>query len=461
MQHDTRWAALLCVPVILVYLNSLAGSFQFDDFNVVVLNPAVHSLAAWWRDLGAGIRPLLKLTYAINWTLGTEAFGFHVVNIAVHLANTVLVFMLASLVVGSYVDRIARHAPIAAMSAALLFALHPVQTEAVTYISGRSSSLMAMFFLGATVSYVVGSLRDQRFQMHVLSPILFALALATKESAICLPFALIAWELSRRHPYSWLRIVHRLCMHWIVLLVAAVGLLIHPVYGERIVPDLDSQSAYVNLLTQIDAISYLVARLAVVYPLNIDPDLRIVTAWTTPLAIKGMLLVTAIALGVWALRRRPWIGFGILWFFVQLAPTNSFLPRLDLANDRQLYLGGVGVFIAIGAEIAVLRHREALVARITRMAMALLLMAFAGLTVLRNRDYATEITLWEQTALVSPEKPRAFNNLGFAYSAAGCLRQAEAAYQEALRLKPEYTIAQDNLARLGERRRLESSRECK
>ncbi len=461
MQRDTRWAALLCVPVTLVYLNSLAGSFQFDDFNVIVLNPVVHSLDAWWRDLGAGIRPLLKLTYAINWTLGPEAFGFHVFNIAIHLANTVLVFVLARLVISGYGNPVASHAPFAAVLAALLFALHPAQTEAVTYISGRSSSLMAMFYLGAAVSYVAGSLREQRWLLHALSPLLFALAMATKESAICLPFALIAWELSRHRPHAWLHIARRLWMHWTVLLVAAVGLSNHSVYGERIVPDFDPQSAYVNLLTQIDAVGYLVARLAVVYPLNIDPDLRSVTSWTAPLALKGMFLVAAIALGVWTLRRRPWIGFGILWFFVQLAPTNSFLPRLDLANDRQLYLAGIGVFVALGVELEMLRHRAVLAGRIIPTVLALILVAFAGLTVLRNRDYATEINLWEQTARVSPYKARVFNNLGYAYGAAGCLRQAEVGYRAALHLQPAYTIARHNLARLVERSQSASSRECK
>ncbi len=460
MQRDTRWAALLCVPVTLVYLNSLAGSFQFDDFNVIVLNPVVHSLAAWWGDLGVGIRPLLKLSYAINWTLASEASGFHVVNIAIHLANTFLVFVLARLVISGYGHPVAIHAPSAAVLAALLFALHPAQTEAVTYISGRSSSLMALFYLGATVSYVAGSLREQRLLLHVLSPLIFVLAMATKESAICLPFALGVWELSRHGLRAWVQISHRLWMHWTVFLVAAVGLWNHPVYGERIVPDLDLPSVYVNLLTQIEAISYLVARLVVVYPLNIDPDLRMVTSWSTPLALKGTLLVGSIALGVWALRARPWIGFGILWFFVQLAPTNSLLPRLDLANDRQLYLAGLGVFVALGLEMEVLRHRAVLPGRLIWTLVVLICVAFAGFTVSRNRDYATEIDLWEQTALVSPYKPRVFNNLGYAYSAAGCLRQAKAAYRQALQLQPTYAIAHHNLARLVDRSESASSREC-
>ena len=461
MATDAWRVALLCATVVLVYLNSLAGAFQFDDFNVIVLNPVVHSLEGWWPDLGIGIRPLLKLTYVLNWTLGPDAFGFHVFNIAIHVTNSILVFTLARLLINGYGQPIACHAPTAALIAALLFALHPAQTEAITYISGRSSALMATFYLGAMIAYIAGTLREQHVLSRVLSPLLFCLALATKESAISLPLALLAWEVVRQGPHAWQRVARRLSIHGIVLLAAAIGMLHHPVYGEHVVPQLDASAMYANLLTQIDAISYLVSRLIVVYPLNIDPALRLVTAWTPLLAAKAVLLLTLMALGILAVRRRPWVGFGALWFFVQLAPTNSLLPRLDLANDRQLYLAGIGVFVAAGVEIRLLCDRVAQPRRALWALLAMLFVVLGGLTSLRNRDYATEITLWEQTARGSPRKARVFNNLGYAYSAAGCFPQAEAAYREALRLQPDYAIARDNLATLMQRAKSEPTTGCK
>jgi hypothetical protein len=439
--------------VLAAYVNGLWGSFQFDDFNVIVHNPVVHSLGAWWADLLHGIRPLLKLTYAVNWVLGPDAVGFHVFNVGIHVANTLLVYLLAGLVIQGYGDPVARHASAAAVWAALLFALHPAQTEAVTYVSGRSSSLMATFYLGGMAAYVAGALSERRFLTQLLSPFLFCLALATKETAISFPLALVLWEASRGDRHAWKQAARRMSMHGIVLLAAVVLLLRHPTYGDRVVPDLHPAALYRNLLTQVDAVTYLVSRLLIVHPLNIDPDLRAVTSWSPSLALKALLLLALIALGVAALRGRPWCGFGVLWFFVQLAPTNSVLPRLDLANDRQLYLASAGVFVMAGVEVELLRERFSIGRRWIRPSMAALLLLLAGFTVRRNLDYATEIRLWEQTARVSPRKPRVFNNLGYAYSAAGCLQKAEAAYQEAVRLDPEYAVARDNLASLRERAR--------
>jgi hypothetical protein len=448
MSPAARTAAIVGAPVVIAYLNSLSGSFQFDDFNVIVHNPAAHSFAAWWDDVGQGIRPLLKLTYAINWTIGADALGFHVVNVAVHLANTFLVFVLVRLVIPAYGEPVARHAPAVAIIAALLFGLHPAQTEAVSYVSGRSGSLMATFYLGATAAYVAGALHERRLLIYGLSPLLFCLALATKETAISLPLVLLLWEASRVDRHDWRQATRRLAVHAIALLGAAAAFAGHPVYAHRVIPDLSPQAVYQSLLTQVDAVTYLVTRLVAVHPLNIDPDVRVANYWSWSLALKAVFLLGLIAFGAWALRRRPWCGFGVLWFFVALLPTNSLLPRLDLANDRQLYLASVGVFMAFGAEIELLRGRINWARTWVRPSLAGLLLVFAGLTSLRNLDYATETRLWEQTAQVSPRKPRVFNNLGFAYGAAGCLEQAEAAYREALRLNPDYAVARDNLASL-------------
>ena len=132
-----RVALLLPVLAALAaYANALPASFQFDDYNVIVDNPAVHGLAAWWASM-PGIRPLLKLSYALNWAAGPGPFGFHLVNLACHALNTVMVYLLAVL----WLPRLApdlRPVVPAACTAALVFALHPAQTEAVTYVAGRS-----------------------------------------------------------------------------------------------------------------------------------------------------------------------------------------------------------------------------------------------------------------------------------------------------------------------------------
>ncbi len=444
--------------VVLAYLSSFAGSFQFDDFNVIVDNPVVHSLAAWWADVPHGIRPLLKLSYTLNWMVDQGAAGFHVVNLAIHLVNTALVYQLTHLAARALTDASTHTArPIAPLVAALLFALHPAQTEAVTYISGRSASLMATFCLGAVLAFVAGTTRHRRLWSPGLSPVLFVLAVATKESAIALPLLLLVWQLCRHRPVRVVALLQSLWPHALALVGVAVLLLNHPVYTSRLVPDLGTQALHRHVLTAVTGLAHLATQLLLPWPLNIDPDLRPGDTWTSTLAQQALVLVMTIGAAAWAWRHRPWLGLAVAWFFVVLLPTNSLLPRLDIANDRQLYLAGVGLFMAIGIEVDLAwprwRHWPGLVTVAT-------LIVFAALTTLRNLDYRSEVRLWQQTTAVSPHKARAFNNLGHAYSAAGCGVLAEAAYRHALALNPNYPLARDNLASLIERGMAASAPGC-
>ena len=169
--RDLPIIAGLCAVVLLVYANALSASFQFDDFNVIVNNPRVHGLAAWWRELPS-IRPLLKLSYALNWMASPQARGFHAFNIGIHTLNTVLVWAWAALCLRQlHPERaIPRWAPIAV---ALLFALHPAATEAVTYVSGRSLSLMASFYLASLLAHAIGREQARPGLSLLLSPLLF------------------------------------------------------------------------------------------------------------------------------------------------------------------------------------------------------------------------------------------------------------------------------------------------
>jgi tetratricopeptide (TPR) repeat protein len=458
-----RLPALVLLAVMAAYANSFLGAFQFDDFNVIVDNPGVHSLAAWWRGLGEGIRPLLKLTYALNWQVAPTALGFHAVNLLIHLVNTGLVYALAQRLAAG--DAGALRSPPGepipgsrlAATAALLFALHPAGTEAVTYLSGRSASLMATFYLGSILGYVWSASAAAPAPRRWLSPALFAFALATKEAAVSLPFVLLAWEASRAAVPDWHAIARRLAPQMAVLLAAAGLFALHPLYGHRLAPDLHAPALHRHLLTEISAVSYLQGRLVGFYPPNIDPDLRVVHEWSGLLALQALLQVGLLAAGLRALRRRPWLGFGILWFYLVLAPTNSLLPRPDLANDRHLYLATVGLCIAMSMEVERWLMRGKALSSVVRAGVAALVVVAALATLQRNRDYGSEVTLWEQTARVSPGKGRVYNNLGFAYAAVGRIAEARVAYRRAIALNPRLLKAERNLAALGAEDPLPSS----
>jgi hypothetical protein len=156
-------ASLLFAAALAAYGNAFFGAFQFDDFNVIVHHGAVHSLGAWWDSM-PGIRPLLKLSYALSWSAGGGGtYAFHAVNVMLHAVNVLLVWH----VLRALFERMGVGGDgFAAFVGALLFALHPAHTEAVTYISGRSTSMMAFFYLASVLAYLRGAPRW-------VSPLLF------------------------------------------------------------------------------------------------------------------------------------------------------------------------------------------------------------------------------------------------------------------------------------------------
>lgn len=417
------WA--VAAVAALAYLPSLAGPFQFDDYNVIVHYPTVHSWEALLERAGGGVRALLKASYTLNWTLDPSPLGFHAVNIGLHALNAVLLLFIGT--------RLFNNNKGAALAAALLFALHPMQTEAVTYISGRSSSMMAAFYLGAMLWYLRGG--------HWLgTAALFVLALATRETAVTLPAALLLCELARGTPLR--EALRRQAPHWLLLAACGLFILLSPRYFELVAYGFGRRSLADNLLTQVGGVSYLVSRLLGLHGLNIDPALPTLAEWSPVLALQAALFAALAALGVANLRRRPWIGFGILWFFLQLAPTNSIVPRLDVANDRQVYLACWGLFLGLSIQVSRLPlPRPAIV-------LGAILMTFAVFNVARQLDYLDEISLWEATVRASPWNARARNNLGYAYYQAGRKDAALRELRAALLFDPQHAKARANLVLL-------------
>ncbi len=438
---------LLVGAVGLAYLNAFWGAFQFDDYNVIVDNPAVHSWPGWFQDL-QGIRPLLKLSYTLNWTSGLGLFGFHLFNVSVHAANAVMAYLLFRRLRDEGSDP--AEAPAPALAAALLFAVHPVQTEAVTYVSGRSASLMAFFYLASLLAYARGRESGSRLWLQAVSPLTFLLAFLTKETAVTLPLALVLWEIAgplRRT--SGFRVLQWQAAHW-AMLGAIVGVLsVHQGYFSFLSSAFGTRGLEDNLLSQIDGVCYLLLRLVWPIHLNIDPALPVASRWTWQLAGKALLLLSLLAGGVASLGRRRYLAFGILWFFLHLLPTNSLVPRLDVANERQIYLAGGGLFLAASTELGRIRAAGRLNSRWSQAAAACLLVVLTLLTIVRNHDYRSEVALWESAVGQAPSSARAYNNLGYAYALRGDRRKAREAYLAALRLKPDYDLAKNNLSALG------------
>ncbi|HET8734466.1 MAG TPA: tetratricopeptide repeat protein, partial [Anaeromyxobacteraceae bacterium] len=328
-----------------------------------------------------------------------------------------------------------------------LFALHPVQAEAVTYASGRSASLSGALALASVAAWLVGRERNEAGLAAVLSPALFALALATKESVVALPIALVVLlAVDVRRPFRAADALRATAPHWGVLGAAAVAYAASPVYRRMLAASTALRPPGEASLTHLDALAWLAAQVVRLDRPSADPFLAPVTRVGPGSVIEAAALIAAVVLGIAWARRRPAIAFGILWFLAWLPLAGFLLPRADPANERQLYLSLAGPAWLAGLVLA----PWATAGGARRAAVVLAVVALGGATVVRNRVYRDEVAFWRDAVSGAPRKARAHANLGFALAAACRLPEAEAELRRALELDPGLVRAAVNLRLLRE-----------
>jgi tetratricopeptide (TPR) repeat protein len=422
---------LLLAATLLAHGNALGGAFQFDDYRVIVDNPGVHGLAAWAAD-PVGIRPLLRLTYALNWSVDPRPAGFILVNLLLHAGSAALAFRLLGRL-GS------GERP--ALAAALLWAVHPAGTEAVAYVCGRSTSLMAVLVLGSLLAHARARDAARPGPWRAASLLLFLLACLAKETALALPLAVLLFEICappRRDGRGALRAAAPMLA---VAALLAAGVLLHPRHRALLAYSFDLRPAWLNLAGQVQGVGHLLGVWVRPWTLNIDPGLPVPQAWTPALGVGAAALLAPLIAAAFALRRHPAWAFGPLWAAAFLLATNSLIPRLDVVNDRQLYLPGLGL-----AWLAALALERA--GRARPWLLGALLIVLGLLTARRDLDYRSEATLWRASLRANPRNPRAHTNLGWALGLAGDRAGAAACYRRALALDPDHAQARSNLEAL-------------
>ena len=390
--------AVVAAATLAAYALAGGTAFQYDDFRVIVGDARVHDWPSWTASM-PGMRALTKATYVANWTSLPSPAAFAWTGVGLHMACALLVLALAR----RWIPVMARNCPrpnAAALVCALVFALHPAQTEAVVYAAARSTALSALATLCGLYAWERAR-TGVRTRWIALCVLALAASLAAREAAWTLPFAIVLVELARgERVRDAMRATAAL---WIALAaLAAIGTTV-AAHRRLLASSLAIRHPLDNLVAQVDAVFHLVTHPLLTMRVNFDPDLAVRDAFDLAWFAKLASIVAALALGALQLRRRPWLGFAILWFALGLLPTHGFLARLELANDRQLYLAMVGPGIAIGVAIASLRVRVPVVAVAAALGAILGVATFA-----RVGDYGSESRLWAATVLASP---RARGNL--------------------------------------------------
>lgn len=441
-------ALALTVAVLLAYANSLGGGFVFDDQSSVVENASIRRL---WplgpvllppADAGICGRPFANLTVALNYAVhGLDVRGYHAVNLVIHIlaALALLGVVRRTLLRPSLHDRFGAAALPVALTTAALWALHPVQTIAVSYISQRVESLMALCYLLTLYCFIRHATAGTK-RWAVLSVVACLLGMASKEVMITAPVIVLLYDrtfLAGSFRDAW-RLRWRLHLALASTWVFLGYLMLNAELAHRGIGYSLGVSSLDYVLTESRAVwTYL--RLAVwPHPLVFDYGWAFVSGFATAApylaAVGSLVLLTAFAL--W---RRPMLGFAGAWFFIILSPSSSIAPIIQQpVAESRMYLP-----LAAGAVLAATGlHRLHPHLLVLGLALAL---GFGGLTWRRNQDYRSPLAIWSDTVAKRPENARALNNLGGALLAAGRTAEAIPHLETAARLQPGYAEPRQNL----------------
>jgi protein O-mannosyl-transferase len=435
-RHPFRWygAALATLAVLFwAYGPAMHTAFLFDDTTQhFALAPASQPLSSW---IGP-VRPVLIFSYWVNSRISLEdTFSYHLFNILIHALAGIFVFLVIRRLLEWAGVQASSRTPFAAFGA-LLFLLHPLQTESVAYISGRSDALCGMFASASFAAFLYR--RTPAISWAGVLPVLllFGAALLSKEQAVALPVLFVFTDFwwNPEFPFRSVRANWRL---YAVLALGAAGgvalfrsLILHSSSAGFAMKDF---TWYQYLFTQFRAIFAYVLNFLLPVNLNVDWDFPISRTIFEHGAIFGLAGLLVLAAAAWRYRRGfPLAGYGFFVFLVLLSPTSSILPIRDPIADRRMYLPMLGLILI---SIDLLRRLKA-EPKVLAMGAAVLIVAAALATHARAEVWSSPISLWQDTARRSPNKIRAHFQLAFAYQEQGRSDLAVAEFQKAAELKP-------------------------
>ncbi len=462
LQADSRhplltWRVLLPLAIIIAgvvaYWTSFAGTFIFDDRLHILGDRRLKALWPLWEALGRR-RPIVDYSLAVNHAIsGENVWGFHATNLAVHI--------LAGLTLFGVVRRTLSREPLRrrfgesawwlAMVIALIWVVHPLQTQSITYLIQRAESLMGLFYLLTLYCVIRGAGSPRGGWWYAAAIISSALGMGSKAVMVTAPVAVLLYDrvfLSE----TWKEIVRRrwalylaLVATWGVLYFSgvAMGVLDATRPGSHVGFSYRGITPVNYALTQCGVLLHYIELSLVPYSLCLDYGWP--TARTVGQFLPQTVVVVALLAGtLWALIKRPPLGYAAAWFFIILAPTSSIVPIKDPIFEHRMYLAlaSIVVLVVIGVDVALrwfaTRLQYGFVFRRTVSTGLTVLVAGALTygTIERNRTYHSEALMWRDVLTKRPRNARAAENLGVSLLAEGKLSEALTTLQEAVKISP-------------------------
>jgi len=473
--------------LFLIYANALNTSFQSDDERHIFLNVEIDNPAYYLNlipDTGLlekiTLRQISLLAFALNYQWSQEnPFGYHLFNILIHIVTVILVFTIVSLTIKNSTEWGEKDASIIGAITALLFGLHPVQTETVTYISGIPGGMAALFFLLSLLMFILGGLKRfsskniPSFIFYALSLFMFFVAVLCKETAITLPVILLLYDLYFMKGENWKVFRSRIGFYTLFPIIAMLIYLQSPhAFLWAAIRGLLEKANFSLILVQLDILKIPIKLFFFPINLSFEHTIRNQVMWGSLLiSIFGLVVTLFLVIKKFYLKSAI-LSFSILWFLITLAPTNSIMPRTHLISERNLYLPYFGFCLFFAVIIYLIFFKETRNKLLWGVSLVLLIgISFSSLVVKRNQAYATPSSLWADTLQKNPHNltvgktlsvqylkeekyPEALKtitnllrthnghfdlhqNMGIAFKHLGDMTNAERKFKDAISIKPK------------------------
>ncbi len=450
--------ALLAILILggMIYSNVLNGPPIFDDIGYIKSNPKIHDLSdinAIWNAWSHPSRFIGYLTFAVNYHFHQyDYFGYHLVNILIHLVNTIMVWSMVRMIFQTPALRgeqsPARRDAIA-FAVALLFATHPIQTQAVSYMAQRFASLATFFYLSSVYCYGRGRLRKEGGWMFFGISALCALTgMFTKQITMTLPLTILLFEWSFFQTRQ-----QRFRVNWrIVAGVGAFLLIIPAIFKFDVIGILsirhnsgshrgDQLNNWTYLLTQFRVICTYIKLMFVPIGQNLLYDFKTSYSLFEPKTLASfMALCFLFAYGVKRFRDNRLLAFGIFWFFIALSVESSIIVIKHVIFEHRMYLPSFGFLLFVTALLwEQYRSPRKFVA-----AVCVLGLTLSVLTYQRNVVWTDDLVMWQDVIDKSPHKSRPYMNMGIAYLQRGEWTKAISYYNQSLERNPRNYAAFSN-----------------
>jgi len=446
-------AAALAVTALLayaLYAPTIKYVFIDADFKTVVNNEDIrHFDTEGLKDLFSGrdyenYLPVRMAVYSLIYKFSElNPATYHAVNVGFHIANCILAVILAAVLLRTG-DR-GREYPVlpGAFVAGLIFAVHPIQVEAVAWVSGLKELLAAFFCMLSLLAYIkYRSAPGGRKPMwaYPAALILFILAVMSKATALFLPLAFILFDIlfpeeARKSP-----LFHRLQEHFFTLLAAACGIILNYRLADKkdlILPP-EGGSVFIHALTVIKVIPFYLKLIFFSKPLSVVYEFRTASGLTGPGVIVSLGVIVGIVTLILLLRKRaPSAAFGAGFFLIALGPTLNIIPFGTFAADRYAYLPLFGLCLVAGRLSTVFFKGPTTVRVPAAAVVALALLVLTGTTANRVSVWQNSFSLWQETVETNPGSAKANYKVGLAYVARGEIEKSFKYLQRALEIDPE------------------------